>query len=107
MKNKELKKDTIFPVKFHKILNIREIELFQSICSEFAKNTQTELSFISFSAVAKRLQTTKQPKKQDEIKSLLHQKCFNFGCTFRSNETKTCRKNNVGTHCENYIPYKK
>lgn len=80
--NTETKKDTIFPVKFYKNLTIEEIDLFQGICSEFARSIKTDVAFISFSAVAKRLQTINESEEKCKYeKSCGYDVCLPYECS--------------------------
>lgn len=47
--------DTVIPVKFLKKLSIDEIEKFAELMNDFAISINTDVEFISYKAVAKRI----------------------------------------------------
>jgi hypothetical protein len=49
------KKDTILPIKFEKELKVEEVEIFVDLVYNFAETIKTEVTFISMTAVKKRV----------------------------------------------------
>jgi len=73
-------KDTIIPVKFEKELTNEEIEAFIDVVSEFAEAAKMEMTIISMSAIAKRVEARK-PTSELNTKALpLHGVVFNGAC---------------------------